>query len=456
MPVRTVGVIDIGTSSAKLSVVDLDTQAELDTRKIPVAVLGESAYPHYDVAAIWDFVLEAITELNREHPLDALSVAAAGGIAALIDETGELTLPVLDPDYAGPDALARGYDSVRPEFAESFTPRLPAGLNLGAQLYWQERSFPAEFARTRWILPYAQYWGFRLTGTPCSEITSLGCHTDLWNFETDLYSSLVVRQGWLEKMPDVRPADEVLGIVKPELCRRLGLKPRVPVHVGIEQSSALLLPHMVGERLPFSVVSTGGPWVVASAPGGSLAGLDPDRDCFANLDAFGRPVPVARFMGGAEFSQMIGEEPAHIGEAAVARVLDESIMLLPSVTAGSGPFPNRKARWTHPEHTLDKEARFVAVSFYLALMTAECLALTGADGTSVVEGTFTSNRLYLEMLAPATERAVEAMPGGQAGVSLGAALLARMKDGRKPGIVVPFSSGHRLAGYAAKWRAALG
>src|SRR5690606_9690241 len=140
---------------------------------------------------------------NRDHPLDALSVTTHGATAALLDEDGDLALPVLDYEYTGPDVLRRDYDKVRPEFAETYTPRLPAGLNLGAQLYWQERSFPAEFARTRWILPYPQYWTHRLTGVPASEITSLGCHTDLWNFETDLYSSLVVKQGWLEKMPEV-------------------------------------------------------------------------------------------------------------------------------------------------------------------------------------------------------------------------------------------------------------
>lgn len=455
MPARIVGVIDIGKSNARFAVVDLDTRTEIDVRKIPNAVLTAAPYPQYDVGELWAFILESIEELNRDHPLDALSVTTHGATAALLDEDGDLALPVLDYEYAGPDVLRQDYDKVRPEFAETYTPRLPAGLNLGAQLYWQERSFPAEFARTRWILPYPQYWTHRLTGVPASEITSLGCHTDLWNFETDLYSSLVVKQGWLEKMPEVKPAFDVLGIVKPELCRSLGLKPRVPVHVGIQGSSASLLPHLLEHKPPFAVVSTG-ERVTVSAPGGDLATLDPARDCLASFDVYGRPVPSARFMGGRECAQLIGTEPSHIGEAAVARVLDESVMLLPSVTQGSGPFPNRKARWTYPEHTLDNEARFVAVSFYLALMTAECLALTGADGLTIVEGPLTANRMYLEMLAAATERPLEAITAPQSGTSLGAALLVRMKEGRTPGMMVPFISGGPMSEYAAKWRAAVG
>jgi sugar (pentulose or hexulose) kinase len=452
---RFVGVIDIGKSNAKFAVVDLDAHVEVDVRRMPNAVQATAPYPHYDVDTLWQFICDSIADLNRAQPLDALSVATHGACAALIAEDGSLSLPVLDYEYPGPDALKRDYDRIRPEFSETFTPRLPVGLNLGAQLYWQQRNYPGEWNNTRWILPYPQYWSYRLTGIPSSEITSLGCHTDLWSFETSLYSSLVVKQGWLEKMPEVRPASEVLGLVLPELGQKLGLRPRVPVHVGIHDSNASLLPHLLEHDPPFSVVSTG-TWVIVCAPGGDLAGLDPERDCLANIDAFGRAVPSARFMGGREYAQLIGEEPPHVSEAAVSRVLEEAILLLPSVTAGSGPFPDRKARWSHPEHTLDREARFAAVSFYLAMMTAECLSLSGADGTTVVEGPFASNRLYVEMLVAATQRPVEAMTSSTTGTSIGAAMLARMKGDRIRGKLVPYSSSSRMIGYAQQWRAAVG
>jgi sugar (pentulose or hexulose) kinase len=452
---RIVGVIDIGKSNAKFAAVDLDAHAEIDVRKLANNVQHTAPYPHYDVTSLWQFICDSIADLNRAHPLDALSVTTHGASAALIGEDGSLTLPVLDYEYAGPDALKRDYDRIRPDFSETFTPRLPVGLNLGAQLYWQQRSYPGEWSRTRWVLPYPQYWSYRLTGVPSSEITSLGCHTDLWSLETSLYSSLVVKQGWLDKMPEVRPAFEVLGLVLPELCQKLGLRPRVPVHVGIHDSNASLLPHLLEHTPPFSVVSTG-TWVIACAPGGDLAGLDPKRDCLANIDAFGRAVPSARFMGGREYAQLVPEEPPHVSDGAVSRVLEEGILLLPSVTAGSGPFPDRKARWTHPEHTLDSEARFAAVSFYLALMSAECLSLSGADGNTVVEGPFAANKLFIEMLVAATGRPVEAMTSSQTGTSIGAAMLARMKGGRGAGKLVPYSSANRMADYAERWRAAVG
>jgi len=200
------------------------------------------------------------------------------------------------------------------------------------------------------------------------------------------------------------------------------------------------------------VVSTG-TWVIVCTPGGNLSRLDPERDCLANLDAFGRAVPSARFMGGREFSQLCGEEPISPHETAIARVLEEPIVLLPSITEGSGPFPHRKGHWNKPAHTIDKETGFVGVSFYLAMMTAECLDLTGAEGDVVVEGPFTANRLYLQMLSSATSRRVVAMTGSATGTSIGAALLARSAAGVVPPAPHQIVAGSpEMALYAQRWR----
>ena len=423
---RFIGVIDLGKTNAKFAVVDLETQTEVAVRKIANTVLTDGLYPHFEIERLWDFLTGAIAELNREHSFEALSVTTHGASAALVAEDGSLTLPVLDYEYLGPDELDAEYFAARPDFSESFTPPLPGGLNLAKQIFWQSRRFPEAFAKTRWILTYPQYWSFLLTGVAASEMTSIGCHTDLWDFRDEQFSSLVRTEGWAEKLPPVRPASDVLGTIKPELAKRLGLPADLPVHSGIHDSNASLLPHVLTRTPPFSVVSTG-TWVVVCSPGGDLLHLDPSRDSFSNIDALGQHVPSARFMGGREFSMLTGGAPLRPADAAVNRVLDEGMMLWPSVVTGSGPFPHQEARWSRPMESLDKETLFAVVSFYLALTTAECLALTGAAGETVIEGPFASNPLYVTMLACATGRPVEAQTSSATGTSIGAALLARMK-----------------------------
>ncbi|MGC3806760.1 hypothetical protein, partial [Enterococcus faecium] len=80
-----------------------------------------------------------------------------------------------------PEAVRQSYAGLRPDFAETASPYLAGGLNVGAQIHYQKTLFPERFRDVRTILTYAQYWVWRLTGIAVNEVTSLGCHTDLWN-----------------------------------------------------------------------------------------------------------------------------------------------------------------------------------------------------------------------------------------------------------------------------------
>ena len=165
------------------------------------------------------------------------------------------------------------------------------------------------------------------------------------------------------------------------------------------------------------------------AIGGREVALDPARDTLVNVNALGKPVPSARFMGGREFETLMLGHASEWSEEDVRSVLAKGCMLLPSVHQGSGPFPARKANWTGPE--LSGGERFVAVSFYLALMTATCLDLIGACGEIVVEGPFGSNRAYLSMLSNGTGRGVASTDGNATGTSIGAALLGAVWLGHR-------------------------
>lgn len=416
-----VAVIDIGKTNAKVALVDLTTLGEVALRRTTNAPVRQAPYPHHDVEALWTFILNSLADLNRERRIDAISITTHGATGALVDQTGELVLPVLDYEFDGPDGLAVEYDAVRPPFAETGTPRLPIGLNLGAQFFWLQKRFPANFAKTASVLMYPQYWALRLTGVAANEVTSLGCHTDLWNPWTSDYSSLVDRMGWRQMMAPVRPAKDRLGPILPELAQRTGLDPQTPVFCGLHDSNASLLPHLLSDAPPFSVVSTG-TWVVSMAVGGRKVELDAARDTLVNVNALGDPVPSARFMGGREFSLLTEGQSQEWSEADSAVVLAQRTLLLPSTQQGSGPFPHRDAKWISAGN-LSPGQRFAAISFYLALMTATCLELIGGDGPTTVEGPFARNPLFIHMLAAATGRPVAASETST-GTSIGAALLA--------------------------------
>ncbi len=454
---RRIAVLDIGKTNVKLVVLDAAQGDEIWARRVPNAVRRDGPYPHADVVAIEAFLLDALADAAAAVGIDAVSITTHGATGALIGPDG-LVLPVLDYEHDGPDALADEYARIRPAFAETFSPRLPGGLNLGAQLFWQARRFPDAFGRATAFLTYPQYWAWRLTGTAATEPTSLGCHTDLWAPEARGFSTLVDRMGWRGVMAPVRSAFDVLGTLNPAFAGRAGLGPAVPVACGLHDSNASLLPYIRDEAGPQTIISTG-TWIVALAVGAPLGRLDPARDMLANVDAYGRPVPSARFMGGREFDRLTGGGASDLDPAAVASVLARGVMALPCFARGSGPFPHAAGRWSHDPDELTAPERHAAASLYAALMTATCLDLLGAAGAITVEGPFAGNALYLEALGHLARRTVRAS-SGRTGTSAGAAALLATPRQEPPPLSMPAGGVGLLYAdvetYAARWRAAAG
>ncbi|WP_165359566.1 FGGY-family carbohydrate kinase [Lichenibacterium minor] len=452
-PFRRVAVLDVGKTNVKLVVVDAAEGGEVWSRSVPNRVRTDDRYPHADIGTIDAFLVDALADAAAAVGVDAISIATHGATGALVGADG-LALPVLDYEHDGPNAVADDYERSRPAFDETFSPRLPGGLNLGAQLFWQARAFPDAVARASAFLTYPQYWAWRLTGVAATEATSLGCHTDLWAPGLGTFSSLVGRMGWGGLMAPVRSAFDVLGPLRPAVASRVGLRSAVPVCCGVHDSNASLLPHIQHRTGPQAIVSTG-TWVVAFAVGGALHRLDASRDMLANVDAHGRPVPSARFMGGREFDRLT-EGRAEVPDAAcVASVLERRVMAWPGFAPGSGPFPVAAGRWSTDPASLSAPERTAAASLYAALMTATCLDLLGAAGSTTVEGPFARNALFLDALARLTDRPVLVSPGAT-GTSSGAAGLfaGPGKHEPYPATLVDrrsFSDAS-FSDYAARWR----
>lgn len=444
---RTVAIIDIGKTNVKLALVDTARAAEVAVETTPNRVVPGPPWPHFDTGAQWDFIRAALRRLARDARIDGIAVTTHGACAALLAADGTLAAPVMDYEHTGPDDLRAEYDTLRPPFAETGSPRLPMGLNLGAQLHWQLRQDRDLAARTAQVVTWPQYWAHRLTGIAACDLSSLGCHTDLWNPHAGTWSALPARLGLEGRMAPPRKPGDILGTLLPEIQTETGIGP-VPVLCGIHDSNASLLPHLLQRKAPFAVVSTG-TWVISMAIGGTAPPLDPARDTLVNVAATGQPVPSARFMGGREYD-LIRAPGSTATPQDEAQVIASELLLLPSVVADSGPFPGRAHRWTADPPTPGQ--REAALSFYLALMAATGLATIGAQGPTVVEGPFAANGPFLRMLATATGRPV--LPSAaRTGTAVGTAMLFGPPQETQPDAPVLPQSGPAAA-YAAAWAAA--
>lgn len=448
---RHIAVIDVGKTNAKLALVDAESLEEIAVVTRSNRVLPGPPWPHFDLEGHWAFFLEHLGAFHAEHGVDAISVTTHGASAVLLDDERQLAAPMLDYEHDGPATTAADYDRLRPDFARTGSPRLPVGLNLGAQLHWQFTTWPDLHDRVAHIVTYPQYWGLRLTGNLATDVTSLGCHTDLWSPWEARFSDLPRRLGIAGKIAPPQQPGRVLGNLCREVAERTRISEATPVMVGIHDSNASLLPYL-GSEEPFSVVSTG-TWVIAMAIGADRNTLDPARDTLINVNAQGAPVPSARFMGGREYELLREGSDAAPPPQACADILAQGVMILPSAVPGTGPFPDHALEWIG--EAASPGERMAAIGFYLAMMTESCLNLIGARGPAIVEGPFASNPAYLDMLAALRPEGVKVAQSAT-GTSVGAAMLALPEN------APPKARSHQqpeqadaLRAYFARWREAI-
>jgi sugar (pentulose or hexulose) kinase len=389
VPRRAIIVIDVGKTMAKATLWAADG-ALIARQSRANAVLGDVL----DADGIEDWLATTLSDFAKRADVVAIIPVAHGAAAALIKD-GCLSGPPRDYEAAIPSDIRAAYDDLRAPFEETGSPALPDGLNLGAQLFVQKDQIKGR------ILLWPQYWSWLLSGVASSEVTSLGCHTDLWNPTTGDFSSLAKTMGWADRFPSLRRAGDVLGPITAEWAARTGLPRDAQIHCGVHDSNAALVAargfaEIAGREA--TLLSTG-TWFIAMRSGGGdgdLATLSEARDCLINMDVEGRPVPSARFMGGREI-EMLGARIDQPGLAGLSEVIANRIMILPNFAPGCGPFPARKGRWIN--EPVDPDQRCAAVGLYVALMADTALDLIGSRDTLLIEGRFAQSEIFVRALA---------------------------------------------------------
>ncbi|MCE7796341.1 carbohydrate kinase [Sphingobium sufflavum] len=407
-------VVDIGKTLSKVTLWSRDGQL-LDRQVRPNTVVEVDGLRRLDADGIGTWLVEALAR-HAAHPIEAIIPVGHGAGVVAITGRGDDATPAFPPlDYEQPidEAVMAAYRAERDAFAVTGSPALPAGLNIGSQLYWLDRLYPDAMAEAT-LVPWAQYWGWFLSGQAASEVTSLGCHSDLWAPDTATFSPLAKRMGWADRFAPIVPAGATMGTLRPDIARATGLRDTVKILAGLHDSNAALMAARGFDALAgqdATILSTGTWFIAMRLPQEPVATatLSDARDCLVNVDAFGVPVPSARFMGGREIETLIEldtrmvdiapDQPALL--AAVPGLLAKGTLLLPTLAPGCGPFPDGQSRWIGPsvDGPDDWYARRAAACLYAALVADAALDLIGAKGHLLVEGRFAEAQVFVRALA---------------------------------------------------------
>lgn len=451
-------IVDIGKTLAKVSLWSRD--GEMLARKTrPNTLVTDNGIRRLDAAGLKDWLTASLATF-AEHPVEYIvPVAHGAGVAALFDD--KLAFAPTDYEQELPHEIRTAYAAARAPFSETGSPLLPAGLNFGAQLFWLERLYPEIMARAI-LVPWAQYWAWFLSGVACSEATSLGCHSDLWNPVEGSFSSLAAQYGWADRFAPMAAAGEVIGTLRPELAAATGLPATAKVLAGLHDSNAAL--HAARgfaeiENREATVLSTG-TWFIAmrlAQCAVDIAQLPESRDCLVNVDVFSKPVPSARFMGGREIETLIEIDTRRVDIkpdqprllAAVPDVVASNAMVLPTLAPGNGPFPNGSGRWINRPD--DWFARRAGACLYAAMVTDVSLDLIGSSDCLLVEGRFAEAEVFVRALATLRPQQQVYVANAHNDVSYGALRLIDPELRPKGGLMTVEPLTSDLTAYRQEW-----
>jgi L-fuculokinase len=455
---RLVALIDIGKTHSRIAFIDPQSNEEIWSAQHTNSRVESPLGLQLDILAVEHWLIAQLKGAPHREQVSAIVPVAHGAAGVLIAADGEV---VAAPDYEDErfEQMNQAYELERDAFDRTFSPNLPRGLNLGRQLFHLQHAEPQRFRHVAHVLLHPQYWAWRLSGRMASEVTSLGCHSDLWRPLEATFSELARSHDWIRLFPAMRHAGDVLGLLSEEMVRATGLDPSCAVMCGIHDSNASYLQHLIGRPKgeAFTVVSSG-TWTVVLARGAELTRLRADRGMLANVDAFGTPTATARFMGGREYEAIAGTRAQPDIESLLSLV-ERGTLALPSFAPG-GPFASRKPLLIHADG-LSEPARAALATNYVALMVDLILDDIGASGEAIVDGPLARNPLFARLLATLRPTAQISVNSGQAGYAGAASYLAGFAQARRPAQrrAAPFDSttlgptgADRLRSYKASWR----
>lgn len=295
---KVAAIFDVGKTNKKLLVFDQEYQLINETSVQLPETTDEEGFPCEDVHALTDWVITNFENLSLspDYQVGALNFSSYGASFVHLDNTGEPCCPLYNYLKPFPDQLRDEFYSRHggeEKFSMETASPVLGSLNSGMQLYRLKKEQPALFARIRSSLHLPQYLNYILTGKTSTDITSVGCHTNLWNFSQNGYHDWVYQEKIDAKFAPVVPGNAIVNDPKSQR--------QPPIGVGLHDSSAALIPYLENFREPFILISTG-TWCISMNPFNNdpLSREELLSDCLCYLTYKGEPVKSARLFAGDE------------------------------------------------------------------------------------------------------------------------------------------------------------
>ena len=303
---EVIAVFDIGKTNKKLFLYDHALQTVFEKSVVLPEIVDEDNFPSEDINSLSSFVVnefDAVLEDPR-YLVKGVNFSAYGASLVYLDQNGKVITPLYNYLKPYPKPLQESFYSHyggENEFSRSAASPVLGSLNSGMQLYRLKYEQPEIFKRVVHVLHLPQYLSWLITGKFYTELTSIGCHTNLWNFDKQTYQQWLSEEGILTLLPEIVSSSSVVHV---------DYKGKnIAVGIGLHDSSSALIPYLKHRETNFILLSTG-TWCISLNPfnHSPLTEEELKNDCLCYLQSNGNPVKAARYFGGhihQEFVQNI-------------------------------------------------------------------------------------------------------------------------------------------------------
>ena len=238
--------LDLGTTALKVALFDNGGTLLAVSAKEYSLMTPKVNFVEGDPEIYWNAFKDGLADLKAQYPIQeqdslALAISAQGETLLCIDKEGKsLRNAIVWMD----NRAVKEAREMEAQFGNetcyqvtgqvSFEPCWPA-----AKILWLRRNEPEVFAKTYKFLLIEDYFIYRITGLFATE-GSLVCSSAYWNITTKKYWPEMLKFVGIEEeqLAPVYESGEVVGKVRPEISKELGLGTDITVCTGALDQAA--------------------------------------------------------------------------------------------------------------------------------------------------------------------------------------------------------------------------
>ena len=155
----------------------------------------EDGFSCEDVVALTSWIKNSFTQIQADPRFDirAVNFSGYGASFVYLDEEKNVIPPLYNYLKPYSPALQKNFYQTyggESQFSKITASPVLGNLNSGMQLYRVKYERPELFKQIKYALHLPQYLGFILNSALRSDITSIGCHTNLWNFQQNKFDKI--------------------------------------------------------------------------------------------------------------------------------------------------------------------------------------------------------------------------------------------------------------------------